>query len=249
LAFSCASSGFSNVEIVQSATKARYLLETKTNTVFLCDYYFAQINPELSKLSKRSILLLPAGARNKYERFKEQGFGTYLTKPIRHRSFERVLSGEDLSEPLPVVTDGQDIKDYRGPFDVLLAEDNEINAILARAIVERVGHRLDVVGDGAAAIEAFKTKSYDIILMDMHMPKMGGLEATKLIRSETNSKDMPIIALTANTLQEDQDACFAAGMDDFLSKPFEPKELLAIIDRYAARQDVSESPDAKRAAI
>ena len=86
-------------------------------------------------------------------------------------------------------------------------------------------------------------------MMDMHMPKMGGLEATKLIRSETNSKDMPIIALTANTLQEDQDACFAAGMDDFLSKPFEPKELLAIIDRYAARQDVSESPDAKRAAI
>ncbi|MEO1042682.1 MAG: ATP-binding protein [Pseudomonadota bacterium] len=242
-------SGFSDVEIVQSATKARYLLEAKSNTTFLCDYFFAQTNPDLSRSSKRSILLLPAGARSKYECFKKQGFGTYLTKPIRHRSFERVLSGEDLSEPLPVVTDGQDVKDYRGPFDILLAEDNDINAILARAIVERVGHRLDVVGDGAAAVEAFKTKSYDIILMDMHMPKMGGLEATKVIRSEKNAKGMPIIALTANTLQEDQDACFAAGMDDFLSKPFEPKELLAIIDRYAAPQGTSENDDANRAAI
>ncbi|MEM9284307.1 MAG: ATP-binding protein [Pseudomonadota bacterium] len=242
-------SGFSDVEFVSSAARARWLLEAKVDSIFLCDFPFAQRDPDLATLSKRSILLIPAGARSKYDSFKQQGFGTYLTKPMRQRSFERVLSGEDLSEPLPATDKTQEITEYRGPFDILLAEDNDINAVLARAVVERAGHRLDVVGDGAAAVEAFKEKAYDIVLMDMHMPKMGGLEATRLIREHPESSRTPIIALTANALQEDQDACFAAGMDDFLSKPFAPKALLAIIDHYAAPDALSGKAEANRAAM
>ncbi|MEO1658209.1 MAG: ATP-binding protein [Pseudomonadota bacterium] len=240
--------GFADIERADTAAKARNLLEARHETIFLCDFPFAEQNPELATLSRRSIVLIPAGARAQFEDLKAQGFGTYLTKPMRQRSFERVLSGEDLTEPLPVIADRQEITDYRGPFDILLAEDNDINAVLARAVVERVGHRLDVVGDGAAAVDAFKAKAYDIVLMDMHMPKMGGLEATKIIRKEQKAGRTPIIALTANALQEDQDACFAAGMDDFLSKPFEPKALLAIIDRYAAPEDDEGSAEASRAA-
>ncbi len=243
------SCGFDSIDVATNTEQARQLLSERDRSIFLCDYVFAKDNPGLAKLSQRSIVLIPAGARAEYEDFKAQGFGTYLTKPMRQRSFERVLSGEDLSEPLPVATDRNDITDYRGPFDILLAEDNDINAVLARAVVERVGHRLDVVGDGAAAVEAFKAKTYDIVLMDMHMPKMGGLEATRIIREEQVGRRTPIIALTANALQEDQDACFAAGMDDFLSKPFEPKVLLGMIDRYAAPEELSGSEDAKREAI
>ncbi|MEM9810961.1 MAG: ATP-binding protein [Pseudomonadota bacterium] len=241
--------GVSQFDICRSAEEAQRTLEGGEPALFLCDFPFADQCTSLITLAERAIVLIPASGRAAFETLKEDGFAAYLTKPIRQRSFSRVLSGQDLNEPEidEPTTEIASGPEY-GPYNILLAEDNDINAVLARAVVERGGHTLQVVGDGAAAVEAVKIKTYDIVLMDMHMPKMGGLEAARKIRAHERTGRIPIIALTANALQEDQEACFAAGMDDFLSKPFEPKALIAMINRYASGEVSSGKAAAKFAA-
>ena len=113
-----------------------------------------------------------------------------------------------------------------GPIRILLAEDNAINALLTRTLLEAEGHSVDTVEDGALAVEAMKTASYDLIFMDMRMPNMDGLEATRKIRTLPNvSRALPIIALTANAFDDDRNACFDSGMNDFMTKPVSAEEL------------------------
>ena len=232
--------GATRIITTESPVEAAELLQTDDESLFLCDFEFAPEARHAASLADRAIVLIPAGERAAFDGLKETGFPFYLTKPIRQRSFMRVLSGDDLSITQAELDRAKAEKERQmdvldeGPVDILLAEDNEINAVLARAVIERAGHRLTVVGDGAAAIEAALAKPFDIILMDMHMPVLGGLEASIAIREKEKGRRTPIVALTANALQEDQDACFAAGMDDFLSKPFEPKSLLKLIARHVA---------------
>ncbi|MEM9839855.1 MAG: ATP-binding protein [Pseudomonadota bacterium] len=243
--------GARDLYFVQRPGEARRRVREAENALFICDYSYADDAAEICSAAQRSVVLLPTGARGAFERLSAQGFDAYLTKPIRHRSFMRVLSGEDLTltqEELDAAKNVQTVPEKIEPMDVLLAEDNEINAVLARAVVERGGHRLTIVGDGAAAVEAASVKDFDIVLMDMHMPVMGGLEAARAIRAAETKRRVPIIALTANALQEDQDACFEAGMDDFLSKPFEPSALLSAIARYAPRTSVPSSAQESSAA-
>ena len=109
---------------------------------------------------------------------------------------------------------------------ILLAEDNAINALLTRTLLEAEGHSVDTVEDGVLAVEAMKTASYDLIFMDMRMPNMDGLEATRKIRSLSNvGRSLPIIALTANAFDDDRNACFDSGMNDFMTKPVSAEEL------------------------
>ncbi|NRA30142.1 MAG: response regulator [Parvularculaceae bacterium] len=232
--------GARDLYFAQRTGEARRRLRDSDDTLFICDYNFADDAADLCKVATRAIVLLPTGAKSAYERLHTLGFDAYLTKPIRKRSFHRVLIGDDLSvtqEELDRMKEKEPATTEAPPMDILLAEDNEINAVLARAVVERGGHRLTLVGDGAAAVEAANAREFDLILMDMHMPVMNGLEAVKEIRKAETNRRVPIIALTANALQEDQDACFAAGMDDFLSKPFEPSVLLALIASYSSASD------------
>ena len=113
-----------------------------------------------------------------------------------------------------------------GPIRILLAEDNAINALLTRTLLEAEGHTVDTVEDGQLAVEAMKTASYDLIFMDMRMPNMDGLEATRKIRTLPNvSRNLPIIALTANAFDDDRNACFDSGMNDFMTKPVSAEEL------------------------
>ena len=113
-----------------------------------------------------------------------------------------------------------------GPIRILLAEDNAINALLTRTLLEAEGHSVDTVEDGALAVEAMKTARYDLIFMDMRMPNMDGLEATRKIRTLPNvGKTLPIIALTANAFDDDRNACFDSGMNDFMTKPVSAEEL------------------------
>ena len=113
-----------------------------------------------------------------------------------------------------------------GPVRILLAEDNAINALLTRTLLEAEGHTVDTVEDGVLAVEAMKTASYDLIFMDMRMPNMDGLEATRKIRTLSNvSRTLPIIALTANAFDDDRNACFDSGMNDFMTKPVSAEEL------------------------
>jgi CheY-like chemotaxis protein len=121
-------------------------------------------------------------------------------------------------------------------LSILVAEDNEINALLARALLARLGHHPTIAVDGAAAVESYFAAAsagvpYDLVLMDVHMPDLDGLEATRQIRSAeaAGTRRTPIVALTANAYGEDRDACLAAGMDDFLVKPLDRERLAAVL--------------------
>jgi signal transduction histidine kinase/ActR/RegA family two-component response regulator len=117
------------------------------------------------------------------------------------------------------------------PLNILLAEDNPINQKLAVTLLGRAGHRVSVAEDGDAALRALACESFDLILMDMQMPGLSGIEATLQIRTNANphARRVPIVALTANAFAEDREACLAAGMDGFVSKPIRREELFAAI--------------------
>jgi len=113
---------------------------------------------------------------------------------------------------------------------ILLAEDNAINALLTRTLLEAEGHTVETVEDGALAVEAMKSQSFDLVFMDMRMPNMDGLESTRKIRQLPNvSKNLPIIALTANAFDDDRNACFDSGMNDFMTKPVSAEELTDMV--------------------
>jgi GAF domain-containing protein/CheY-like chemotaxis protein len=114
---------------------------------------------------------------------------------------------------------------------VLLAEDNAVNQKLAVRLLERMGLRADVVGDGREAVKALEAREYDIVLMDVQMPEMDGLEATRSIRRRWPDRTVRIVGLTANAMAGDREACLAAGMDDYVSKPIRPEQLEAAIAR------------------
>jgi two-component system sensor histidine kinase/response regulator len=130
----------------------------------------------------------------------------------------------------------------RQPLKILLAEDNVTNQKLAVAILEKQGHTIKVVADGKQAVEAYERELFDVVLMDMQMPEVDGLEATSAIRSFEQSvgRHTPIIALTANAMIGDRERCLNAGMDDYLSKPLRADDLFATIERLV----VSKTPAA-----
>jgi CheY-like chemotaxis protein len=120
----------------------------------------------------------------------------------------------------------------RRPLRVLLAEDNAVNQKVAQRLLERLGYRADVAGDGREAVAALRQQTYDVIFMDVQMPEIDGLEATRLILDEWPPERRPrIVAMTANMMKEDREACLAAGMDDYLAKPIRVEELVAALNR------------------
>ncbi len=120
----------------------------------------------------------------------------------------------------------------RQQLRVLLAEDNAINQRVARLMLEKLGQRVDTVSDGAEAAQAVSRTPYDLVLMDVQMPKMDGLQATRIIRGDPAIDRQPrIVALTANALVQDREACTNAGMDDYLSKPVRLEDLDAELSR------------------
>ena len=127
-----------------------------------------------------------------------------------------------------------------GTIRILLAEDNAINALLTRTLLEAEGHTVETVEDGALAVEAMKTSSFDMIFMDMRMPNMDGLESTRKIRALPGvSRDLPIVALTANAFDDDRNACFDSGMNDFMTKPVSAEELSEMVARWTGAQDTA----------
>jgi len=124
-----------------------------------------------------------------------------------------------------------------GPVKVLVAEDIETNQVLMKQLLERRGHRVTVVRDGSEAVQALAAEPYDVVLLDIQMPGMDGLEATRIIRdpgSRVLRHDVPIIAVTAHALSDDRARCLAAGMDDYLVKPVVPVQLYRVVEQYAS---------------
>jgi CheY-like chemotaxis protein len=126
---------------------------------------------------------------------------------------------------------------YRVPLRILIAEDNAVNQKLAVRMLERMGYRPDVVANGLEVLDALRRLHYDLVLMDVQMPEMDGLEATKQIRREWKPGQRPnIIAMTANAMAGDREACIAAGMDDYVSKPIQLKDLQLAIEHWGIRR-------------
>ena len=133
----------------------------------------------------------------------------------------------------PPPTPPAEIAAEGGSARVLLAEDNAINVLLATTLLEAGGYSVEVVVNGLQAVETAARARFDLILMDVHMPVMDGLEATRRIRALGGAAgSVPIVAMTANAMTSDRDACLAAGMNDFVSKPFEAEAFLSVVARH-----------------
>lgn len=186
----------------------------------------------------KAIVLLTPEERAHLEQLKRDGFDTYLIKPVRAVSLQRALKAAHGREPFPASANGARPRSQGSPLKllrplrVLLAEDNQVNALLATALLSRAGHRVDPVGNGIEALEALGRADYDVILMDVHMPEMDGLEATRQIRALQGPKSRtPIIAVTANAMDDDRRRCLDAGMNDFVTKPIAPSALFEVLLR------------------
>jgi two-component system, sensor histidine kinase and response regulator len=169
----------------------------------------------------------------------ESGFIRSLRKPLKQSElFNAIRDAMGLryadlpAAPTPMATQAPMRSKLMGR--VLLAEDNETNQLVALAWLQNAGLRTHIVDNGTEAIEAFKQESFDLILMDCQMPIMDGFEATRNIRAleGSNGKRVPIIALTANALREDRERCIAAGMDDYIPKPYSGLELHTVLSRW-----------------
>jgi len=188
------------------------------------------------------IMLTSRGLRGDSALMREIGFDGYLIKPIRRSQlfdcllavFGRKIVREDAKRP-PLVTRHTLQEGKHRKTRVLVAEDNAINLKLAIRMLEKLGYRADAAENGIEAIQALEKISYDLVLMDVQMPEMDGLQATRIIRDAASGMlnyQVPIIALTANATAEDRSICLEAGMNDYLPKPISPEELDKMVDKY-----------------
>ncbi|MEN3346680.1 MAG: hypothetical protein V7632_315 [Bradyrhizobium sp.] len=236
--------------IVPDGTVAAALLPERAWSAILIDHALGRAACETlaratSTIARRIVLMTPA-ARHDLPALNDAGFTGYLVKPVRAASLAARLdaaAGDVRMDAADVDNPG----DSSGPRAdggnaILVAEDNDINALLARALLARLGHRPTIASNGTAAVEAWLSahdagEPYSLVLMDVHMPGSDGIEATRRIRAaemQAGTARTPIIALTANTLEEDREACLAAGMDGFLTKPLDRERLASVLATLSA---------------
>ena len=198
------------------------------------------------------VMLTSVGLRGDASTAKKCGISAYLTKPVRQSDLNATLASVIASDPEcqsnELVTQFS-IAEERRRFDlhVLVAEDNSTNQEVAHGMLRSMGCRVDVVSNGREALNAFSKHDYDLVFMDCQMPVLDGYQATANIRRQEKAKGRdahtPIIALTAHALEGDKKKCLAAGMDDYMSKPFKSEEMLAMIQRWSGdRPSVEKQP-------
>jgi CheY-like chemotaxis protein len=134
---------------------------------------------------------------------------------------------------LPVSTNEAPDAPQQRALRILLVEDNEVNQIVESTLLKNMGHYADVTENGELAIKALEQRHYDLVLMDCQMPVMDGFETTRRIRKNPAWRELPVIAVTANVMQGDRDDCFASGMNDYITKPYNRSQLSAAIMRWA----------------
>jgi two-component system sensor histidine kinase/response regulator len=191
------------------------------------------------RLRPSSVIMLTAvGQHGDAARCRELGLEAYLSKPVRPSElFDTIVTvtGHE-AEASPKLVTRHSTREARQARSILLAEDNEVNQLLATRILEKLGHHASIAHNGAEALAAVKQARFDLVLMDVQMPVMGGFEAAQAIRAlEADSGTRtPIVALTANAMDGDRERCLAAGMDDYLAKPFNSRQLEAVLSRWLA---------------
>jgi signal transduction histidine kinase/DNA-binding response OmpR family regulator len=220
-----------------------------------------------SKLQGITIMMLTSAQQfNDAKRCRELGVSQYLIKPVvQSELMKSVLSVLSETEPVPagVSLGGVNTDGRRGPSEhkrmtrgaghhILLAEDNVVNQRLAIRLLENSGHTCMLAENGREAVEAFERERFDLILMDVQMPEMGGFEAVRRIRllEQRSGMHTPIVALTAHALKGDRERCLAAGMDDYLVKPIRQIDLYNVVETNIARsRPVSAEPSTEAQAL
>jgi PAS domain S-box-containing protein len=164
-------------------------------------------------------------------------FAACLTKPVKTAALRDAVARTLVPEAVPDRPAQAPTPGHPGAaLRILLAEDNAVNQKVGQLMLSKLGHRVDIAGNGREALEAVLRQPYDVVLMDVHMPEMDGLQATRSIRTQAPADRQPyIVAVTASALISDREACAAAGMDDYLPKPVRPDDLAAILRRLGRR--------------
>ena len=191
------------------------------------------------------VVLLSSAGSLRAEDVTAGGFSAALVKPVRQSALYNTLvevlqpAARATEAPTAVLLPGAPI---RLGLRVLLVEDNAINQKVASRMLTRWGCEVDIVADGQSALDALSANSYDLVMMDCHMPVMDGYEATAAIRSREKhtGQHMPIVAMTANALAGDRERCIAAGMDDYVRKPVNPGDLLDALRRWGGMRQAAE---------
>jgi two-component system, sensor histidine kinase and response regulator len=158
----------------------------------------------------------------------------------------RLLGSAPDATPLLEVDPGEQAAGPSRRFRILVAEDNRVNQQIVLAMLGKAGHDVELVENGVEAVRRVGEDRFDLVLMDVQMPEMDGLEATKTIRKMGGYEDLPIVAVTAHALSEERQRCRDAGMNDFLSKPFRPHALLAIVERWGRVGEGAEPPEVEQ---
>jgi two-component system, sensor histidine kinase and response regulator len=185
------------------------------------------------------ILLTSAAQRKDMLRAKSAGAVAALAKPVKQSELWDVIVTA-LHLPRPPGTARTEAtrrsRSMRRPMRILVAEDNPVNQELALHLLERRGHSVILAENGRLALEAVGKHNFDLVLMDVQMPELGGLEATQAIREKekTSGAHLPILAMTAHAMQGDRERCLAAGMDGYLAKPLDPKKFLETVEAIGA---------------
>ncbi len=211
---------------------------------------------ELGRLIKKDkticstslVMMTSVGLRGDSIRMKEIGFAAYFTKPVKQSQLYSCLfalagfseSGDHVADR-PIVTRFTLAEEQLRSTRILLAEDNVTNQLVVAGILKKRGMRVNAVANGLEAVEALRHTPYDLVLMDVQMPEMDGLEATRKIREEKSgvlNRRVCIIAMTAHAMVGDREKCLDAGMDDYVSKPVRPKELFAAIEKCIRQREM-----------
>ena len=233
--------GITMVHAASSEEAEAALAGQAIDAVMLSSGLFAQQGKQIEDALARSrqkppiVVLTSLGLRitEPHSSFAPAG---WLSKPVKAQALEQLLTGilaggtPQASAPELAAQAGLP---PRRNIRLLVAEDNPINQKVAMKMIKSLGYRADVVGNGLEAVDALKRQRYDLVLMDVQMPEMDGLDATRKIRQTQSGTDRPhIIAMTANAMQGDEDICLTAGMDEYLTKPIRIADLKLALDRW-----------------
>ena len=195
--------------------------------------------------STQMVMLTSLGLRYDAQHFKEIGFAAYATKPVRHHelldTLSQVLTKRSGAQPTQLSVTAHDtprllLNQFGGSkARILLAEDNITNQQVALGMLKNMGLRADSVANGVEALKVLETIPYDMVIMDIQMPEMDGLEATRLIRNPKSAvlnHNIPIIAMTADAMQGDREKCIEVGMNGYISKPVMPRALVDALEKW-----------------
>ncbi|MGA2738768.1 MAG: DAHL domain-containing protein [Bryobacteraceae bacterium] len=194
----------------------------------------------------RVVMLTSVGLPGNAAKCNEVGISAYLTKPIKRSDLLGViqqvlgLAGRDRKQNTQPAVASRSLPECRtAAATILLAEDSRVNQIVATRLLEKLGHSVVLAGTGRAVLEAVENQTFDLVLMDVQMPEMDGLEASMAIRQSerTSGKHLTIVAMTANAMIGDKERCLRAGMDDYLSKPVSPRELNEVLARWLPKNN------------